>query len=80
MKVYVKLKVSYYKLTWPSSDYIDKYEKYNLECEIKKEDLGIVFDKYELKLKGNKDDIELYLGYLQRKGFKIVQIPTKFPV
>lgn len=80
MTIYVKVKVNSYKLTWPSSNYIDKHKKYNLKCKIRKEDLGIIFDKYELKLTGKKKNIELYLGYLQGKKFKIVQIPSKFQV
>ncbi len=73
MTVYVQVKVNSYSLTWPSDDYIDKYKKYNLKCKIKDEDIGVVFDKYELKLTGKKSDIEMYLGYLKRKKFKIVK-------
>lgn len=80
MTIYVKVKVNSYKLTWPSSNYIDKHKKYNLKCKIRKEDLEIIFDKYELKLTGKKKNIELYLGYLQGKKFKFVQIPSKFQV
>ena len=79
MKIYVRAKVnSDKKLKWSADHYISKYKKYNLECKIIDDDIGLIYDKYKLKLKGNKDNLERYLGYLQRKGFIIETTPSKF--
>lgn len=78
MNVFVKVKVNVDILKWTSKYYIDKYEKYKLKCEVKYFDIGLIYDKYKLKLKGNKENIELFLSYLQRKGFKINLTQTKF--
>lgn len=77
MKVKVIAKVNDWKLKWPSSDYIDNFEKFKIKCEIVDEDLGICIDTYKLKLNGDKEKIEDYLSYLQRKGFKITQKSKK---
>lgn len=73
MKIKVVAKVNDWRLKWPSGDYIDNFEKYKIKCEVVDKDLGICIDKYKLKLSGNKENIEDYLSYLQRKGFKITR-------
>ena len=73
MKVEVIAKVHDNKLKWPSEDYIKNYNKFKIEFKIVDKDYGIFVDTYKLKLKGDKEKIEDYLSYLQRKGFKITR-------
>lgn len=73
MKIKIVAKVKDSKLKWPSDNYIDNFEKFKIKCEIIDEDFGILTDTYKLKLSGNKEKIEDYLSYLQRKGFKITR-------
>ena len=77
MKIKVVVKVKDWKLKWPSSDYIDNFEKFKIKCEIADENLGIFTATYELKLKGDREKIKDYLSYLQRKGFKIIRKDKK---
>lgn len=71
MQLYVKAIGKDSKLKWPSHDYISNYRRFHIECEICDEDLGFSKDKYELCLKGTKEDIKSFISYLRTKGFKV---------
>ena len=74
MKLYVKATVWDFKLTWPSSNYINKAEdKFNLKCKIIEDDFNIFKDIYQLKLEGDQQNIKSFLSYLRMKGFKITE-------
>lgn len=78
MKVKVVAKCNFGKLKWPPSNYIDNFEKFKIKCEIIDTDFGILTDTYKLKLSGDKEKIEDYLSYLQRKGFKITRKDKRY--
>lgn len=67
------VKVSLFEFTskWPSRTYINKYHDYGIKCSILSSDLGILWDKYVLRLEGSVENMELYLNYLKCEGFKI---------
>lgn len=72
MKKFVKVTVRHLKLTWPSSNYIYDYRKFNINCEILDEDLGFFKHTYKLCLKGTEDNINSFLSYLRMECFEII--------
>lgn len=71
MKRIVKVSAFEFGLTYASGHYIHNYDDYDIECDIVNRDLGILWDKYVLKLEGKPENIQLYLDYLKCSGFKI---------
>ncbi len=71
MKRIVKVSAFEFGLTYASGHYIHNYDDYDIECDIVSRDLGILWDKYVLKLEGKAENIQLYLDYLKCSGFKI---------
>ena len=76
-KVKVIVKIHPERLKWPPEDYIGNYNKFKIKCKIVDEELKMFVNLYKLKLKGDKEKIEDYLSYLQRKGFKITRKTRK---
>lgn len=56
---------------WPSRSYINKYYKFNVNCTIVSSNIGLLKDKYLLKLKGTEENIQMFLDYLKHEGFRI---------
>lgn len=71
MKRLVNISVSTFSTKWPSSDYIDEYDRFNIDCTEVSENIGVFKDKYLLKLEGTKENIQMFLDYLKFEGFKI---------
>lgn len=71
MEKFVKVAVNHSKLTWPSWNYIHESSKFKIKCDILDKNLGCFKDTYELKLIGNKNDIDTFLSYLKMKGFQV---------
>ena len=71
MERIVKVSVFEFSTTWASSFYINKYHDYGIECHVISRNLGILFDRYILRLKGKPENIQLYLDYLKAEKFKI---------
>ncbi len=70
MKRLVSVSVAFYSII-PISSYINKYHEFSIRCTIVKKDIGILKDKYLLKLEGTEDDIQMFIDYLKYEGFKI---------
>ena len=77
----VRVKVNYRKLAYLTNkspgECIWRFHLYDVEYEIENQHSGFIFTKYDLKLRGEKQDIELYLGYLKRRGFEITELPSR---
>lgn len=73
MKTTIKAKAGDFKFaTWSESkDYIFKYKKYNLRCEILDEKMKLFSYDYILLLEGKKTDIDAYISFLRITGFSI---------
>lgn len=64
-------------LTQPSSSYITSCIEYAVEANILSRDVGVLWDTYILKLRGNDKNIQAYIAHLQDIGFKIRMAKTK---
>ena len=64
-------------LTQPSTLYISSCIEYAVEANILSRDIGVLWDKYVLKLRGNDKNTQLYMAHLEEIGFKIHVAKTK---
>ena len=71
MERIIKVSSFEYSLTHCSAYYINKYDEYGLECCILSVNLGVLWDKYTLRLKGKPENIQLFIDYLRAEGFKV---------
>ena len=62
MKRIVKVSAFEFALTYASGHYIHNYDDYGIKCDIVNRNLGILWDKYVLKLEGKPENIQLYLA------------------
>lgn len=71
MKRLVSVSAFEFSTKWPSRNYINKYSRFNINCTIVSRDIGLIKDKYLLKLEGTDENIQMFLDYLEHEGFKI---------
>lgn len=61
------------KRQWSLFDCINTYDGYHLTCDIRGSHLGNFFNTYALRLKGKKEDIQLFLDYLRSQSVKVAE-------
>lgn len=71
MKRLVSVSASDFSTKWPSKRYINKHCMFNVNCKIVSAYIGIFKDTYHLILEGTEENIQMFLDYLKREGFKI---------
>lgn len=71
MKRLISVSAHEFTTKWPSSYYIKKHYSFNVNCNVVSRDIGILKDKYLLKLEGTEENIQMFLDYLKHEGFKM---------
>ena len=71
MERLVKVSVFEFATKYSSNYYIYKATEYDVKCTVVDRNMGLLKDKYLLKLKGTAENIQNFLDYLKYEGFKI---------
>lgn len=71
MKRLISVSAFEFSTKWPSGSYINEDYRFNVNCTVISKNIGIIKDKYLLKLEGTEENIQMFLDYLKHEGFKI---------
>lgn len=71
MRRLVSVSAFEFSTKWPSGNYIYNYDRFNIKCTVESKNIGLLRDKYILKLEGTEENIQMFLDYLKYEGFRI---------